>query len=403
MAQCIGYVSVEVAGGDCEEIPIDDAMTVMDLKQQLVVEVGIPAVEQQLCLRGQAEPLANAKKVVADYGIDDGASLVLVRVGSSTAGQQPLPSVPVGGLGLPPVPHGPALPSVPTQQANSAEGAEPTGAKDAVPVTIHVYDVGQGQLRDVAVPNWAGIYHAGVEVYGREYGFGGPNPAVAEQNVAGATGVFINFPKKCASHTYKESVLMGSTCLNEDDVGELLDELCCEWLGSTYHLLNRNCCHFAEAMCVGLGVKGTLPPWINRAANVGATAATAARHMISDPVAAVGAATALAASHGVSLPPELGNTLEMLLGGAAQAFSGVAAQMSAEGGLVVAGGGLASAAGALLSAQTGPERREVRSLAAAGTNHARSTNTHVMLVAMARYCLCTCGRRCGVWRAKHKA
>ena len=118
-----------------------------------------------------------------------------------------------------------------------------------------------------------------------------------------------------------------------------------------YSLLNRNCCHFAEALCAGLGVEGAIPPWINRAATVGASVAQLA-------AAPVAAATAAAAAAGMNLPSTQaggGNPLDMLLGGLGQAFTGVAAQMSASGG----GAGLANAANAFFAAQTGAERQEV--------------------------------------------
>ncbi len=46
-----------------------------------------------------------------------------------------------------------------------------------------------------------------------------------------------------------------------------------EWQGVTYDLLQRNCCHFCEALVAELGV-GPLPGWLNRlAANADATIA----------------------------------------------------------------------------------------------------------------------------------
>ena len=128
-------------------------------------------------------------------------------------------------------------------------------------VTLHVYDLGQGQLHAVG-SHWAGAFHAAVEVYGVEYSFGlNPQP--------GSTGVFSNEPRRCTMHTYRESVPMGVTTASEPEVHALLLRMRAEWAGPSYDLLHRNCCHFSDALCKELGV-GAAPPWLNRAANTGA-------------------------------------------------------------------------------------------------------------------------------------
>ena len=68
---------------------------------------------------------------------------------------------------------------------------------------------------------------------------------------------------------YKESIPMGETALDSADIDELLADMSREWAGSSYDLLHKNCCHFADALCTALGVGGT-PPWLNRAAHAGA-------------------------------------------------------------------------------------------------------------------------------------
>jgi hypothetical protein len=62
---------------------------------------------------------------------------------------------------------------------------------------------------------------------------------------------------------------MGETALDSADIDELLADMSREWAGSSYDLLHKNCCHFADALCTALGVGGT-PPWLNRAAHAGA-------------------------------------------------------------------------------------------------------------------------------------
>jgi hypothetical protein len=49
-------------------------------------------------------------------------------------------------------------------------------------------------------------------------------------------------------------------------VKAILQRMRAEWLGSSYDLLTRNCCHFCEALAEELGV-GPIPPWLNRFAS----------------------------------------------------------------------------------------------------------------------------------------
>ncbi|KXZ49413.1 hypothetical protein GPECTOR_21g639 [Gonium pectorale] len=46
-------------------------------------------------------------------------------------------------------------------------------------------------------------------------------------------------------------------------IKEIIGRLKREWQGTTYDLLQRNCCHFCEELCALLGV-GSPPAWLNR-------------------------------------------------------------------------------------------------------------------------------------------
>merc|ERR1712194_272051 len=83
-------------------------------------------------------------------------------------------------------------------------------------------------------------------------------------------GVYRCHPRANASHEYRESVPMGGTMLSEQQVHDLLDDLRKEWIGSTYNLLQKNCCHFSHTFCQGLGA-GPTPTWIMHLAGVGTT------------------------------------------------------------------------------------------------------------------------------------
>lgn len=137
-----------------------------------------------------------------------------------------------------------------------------------LPVLLHVYDVsnhsGVQAINHVLAHKYAplrlgGVFHAGVEVAGREYSFG-----YAPQG----TGVTHCTPRKHPGHHYRETCEMRRTLLSKEDVQTLIGLMAREYQGSSYHLFRRNCCTFAAELCKELGV-GALPPWIQRLANVG--------------------------------------------------------------------------------------------------------------------------------------
>merc|ERR1712046_102090 len=57
--------------------------------------------------------------------------------------------------------------------------------------------------------------------------------------------------------------------LSQADVNALIEELMDTWLGTSYHLLQRNCCDFSNEFCKRLGV-GKVPGWVKSAAGMAA-------------------------------------------------------------------------------------------------------------------------------------
>eukprot|EP00929_Paragymnodinium_shiwhaense_P067027 TRINITY_DN33711_c0_g1_i2.p1 TRINITY_DN33711_c0_g1~~TRINITY_DN33711_c0_g1_i2.p1 ORF type:complete len:329 (-),score=58.70 TRINITY_DN33711_c0_g1_i2:187-1173(-) len=134
------------------------------------------------------------------------------------------------------------------------------------PVVLNVYDVKvvaqqgpwvNGILRNAG----SGVFHAGIEVYGREWTYGALNYR--------GTGVHDSAPKD-ASHKYRESVTMGLTLKTQEEVMAILKELSDTWQGEDYDMLARNCCHFCDTLAKALDVD-PLPPWVIRLADAGAT------------------------------------------------------------------------------------------------------------------------------------
>jgi len=127
------------------------------------------------------------------------------------------------------------------------------------PICLNVYDL-----------TWAndygyylfktGVYHSGVEIMGTEYSFGGHTEPVS--------GVFETEPKHTPNAKFKECIEMGETELSTREIQAIIDGLRSEFLGNSYHILNRNCNHFSNELCMAL-LKKPIPGWVNRLAYMG--------------------------------------------------------------------------------------------------------------------------------------
>eukprot|EP01052_Picozoa_sp_SAG31_P038429 SAG31_NODE_5133_length_2722_cov_11.441860_2_plen_191_part_00 len=120
-------------------------------------------------------------------------------------------------------------------------------------------------------------------------------------------GLFWNEPAKCTMHRYKESIKLGETPLSPKEVEQAIEDLKPRWMGHSYSLVEKNCCHCAHALAAALRVPPP-PSFLNRAAE-SADAVENATEAVALMVAPVVA--------------KVGGTLDDLLGDKAQAAATV--------------------------------------------------------------------------------
>jgi hypothetical protein len=82
-------------------------------------------------------------------------------------------------------------------------------------------------------------------------------------------GIFDILPKSAEElgeqFKFKQSLYMGNTDFRPEDVDKILEQLGRDFRGDRYHLMNRNCNHFAGAFSQMLTGKD-IPSWVNRLA-----------------------------------------------------------------------------------------------------------------------------------------
>ncbi|XP_023530536.1 deSI-like protein At4g17486 isoform X1 [Cucurbita pepo subsp. pepo] len=106
-----------------------------------------------------------------------------------------------------------------------------------------------------------GIFHSGIEVHGKEYGFGAHDFP--------ASGVFEVEPRSCPGFIYRCSVTLGKLDMPPSEFRTFIETVASEYHGDTYHLISKNCNHFTDDVSSRLTGK-RIPGWINRLARMGA-------------------------------------------------------------------------------------------------------------------------------------
>ncbi|XP_020206124.1 deSI-like protein At4g17486 isoform X2 [Cajanus cajan] len=126
------------------------------------------------------------------------------------------------------------------------------------PVYLNVYDL--TPINGYAYWFGLGVYHSGVQVHGVEYGFGA--------HERDTTGIFEVEPRNCPGFTFRKSIFIGSTDMGPNEVRMFMEKLAELYSGNTYHLIQKNCNHFCNDVCLKLTGK-SIPRWVNRLARIG--------------------------------------------------------------------------------------------------------------------------------------
>jgi hypothetical protein len=95
-----------------------------------------------------------------------------------------------------------------------------------------------------------GAFHAGIEVHGCEWSYGGE-------------GISCGEPRSHHVHVYNESIPLGESNLTVQRVHNLVANMASRWRGDDYNMLEKNCCNFADALSLQL-VGYHVPQWVMR-------------------------------------------------------------------------------------------------------------------------------------------
>lgn len=136
-------------------------------------------------------------------------------------------------------------------------------------VLINLYDfggIGSMLNKTVFASMGMGVYHCAVEVYSTEWSFVFHKERSRNNN---STGVVQNKPQRLRNHNFNQSIEVGWTAWNEEDVRKEVRRLSHQWRARSYHVTRRNCITFAEEFVSRLGLAEHFPAWVKKAPELG--------------------------------------------------------------------------------------------------------------------------------------
>ena len=148
--------------------------------------------------------------------------------------------------------------------SSRSEGVEVSASEDHSvlnsDIFLNIYDVTKSEgvqwvnglfANQYSPIKLGGLFHIGVRIDDKEWSYG---------YTSDGTGVFWTPPFSHAAHHFRESIRMPATRLPKSRIDSVIRQLQAEWTGSTYDLLHRNCCHFADSLCQRLEI-GRVPEY----------------------------------------------------------------------------------------------------------------------------------------------
>ncbi|XVF88421.1 hypothetical protein PTKIN_Ptkin19aG0049900 [Pterospermum kingtungense] len=142
--------------------------------------------------------------------------------------------------------------------SNSSSGDQNASDSNETNVVLNVYDL--THINNYCYWIGFGIFHSGIEVHGKEYGFGAHDFPLS--------GVFEVEPKSCPGFIYRCSISLGCISMPFSEFRAFIESVASEYHGDTYHLISKNCNHFTDDMTHRLTGKH-IPGWVNRLARLG--------------------------------------------------------------------------------------------------------------------------------------
>ena len=125
-------------------------------------------------------------------------------------------------------------------------------------IRINVYDI--SQANQYTTYCGVGIFHTGVEVFGREFAYGG--------HPENSTGIFATNRYEAPGNVkFRQTLEIGLSRYTRKEIDLIIQNLGRKYTGQKYHLLLRNCNHFADEFVSKLTGKH-IPTWINRLAHI---------------------------------------------------------------------------------------------------------------------------------------
>jgi hypothetical protein len=107
-----------------------------------------------------------------------------------------------------------------------------------------------------------GVFHAGLELYGHEFSFGG----VAPKDEGDFTGLFDCEPRKCNRMRFYKTLPLGVCKVSKPDASKILKRFQAEWRADDYDFVRNNCVTFCRRLKDALmddACNGDIPEWVD--------------------------------------------------------------------------------------------------------------------------------------------